>query len=153
MNVPAQLRAASALSPGQRTSRFPATGLHEYSRARSAWHEQRGRPRSVPSEAVEEEWLDAEAAARHLGLPSRLVYAMIKAGQLPALCFPVRIRRQDLDRCVDRCRIKPGDLAHLDPNANRRGGGRTVPLTLRGTPDRRYGRRSEVGAKDSPPAR
>ena len=103
-------------------------------------------------EVVAEEWLDAEAAARHLGLPTRLVYAMISAGQLPALCCPVRIRRQDLDACLDRCRIKPGDLAHLDANPDRRGGRRQAPLTRRGTPDRRYGRRSD-GAKDSPTAR
>jgi hypothetical protein len=101
---------------------------------------------------AEEEWVDAEAAARHLGLPTRLVYAMISAGQLPALCFPVRIRRQDLDGCLDRCRIKPCDLAHLDANPDRRGGRRQAPVTQRATPDRRYGRRSD-GTKDAPTAR
>ena len=102
---------------------------------------------------AEEEWLDAEAAARHLGLPTRLACAMISAGQLPALCFPVRIRRQDLGGCLERCRIKPGDLAHLDANPDRRGGRRQAPVTPRGAPDRLYGRRSDLGAKDSPTTR
>lgn len=94
---------------------------------------------------AEEEWLDADAAARHLGLPTGFVYAMVRAGQLPALRFPVRIRRRDLDGCLDRCRIKPGDLAHHDQNALRRGGSRQAPLTRRGTPDRRFGRRTGQG--------
>ena len=111
-------------------------------------------PPTVPSLAVaEEEWLDAEAAAAYLGLPTRLVYAMVNAGQVPALRFPLRIRRRDLENCLERCRIRPGELAHLDPNATRRGGSRVPPLTARGTPDRRFGRRSDVAAKSSPPPR
>jgi hypothetical protein len=94
------------------------------------------------SAVADEEWLDAEAAARHLDLPTRLVYAMVRNGQLTALLFPVRIRRRDLEGCLERCRIRPGDLAHLDPNAGRRGGLREAPLTRRGTPDRRFGRRT-----------
>lgn len=109
-------------------------------------------PTTVPSRAVaEEEWLDAEAAAAYLRLPTRLVYAMVNAGQVPGLRFPLRIRRQDLENCLDRCRIRPGDLAHLDANATKRGGGRKAPLTARGTPDRRFGRRSDVAAKSPPP--
>ena len=69
---------------------------------------------------VKDEWLDAEAAARYLRLPTRLIYGMVRGGQLPALQFPVRIRRQDLDACLERSRIKPGDLAHLDANKRRR---------------------------------
>ncbi|MFN2505050.1 MAG: helix-turn-helix domain-containing protein [Acidimicrobiales bacterium] len=102
---------------------------------------------------AEEEWLDAEAAARHLGLPTGFIYAMVNADQLPALRFPVRIRRHDLAGCLERCKIKPGDLAHLDPNGDRRGGNRKAPLTSRGTPDRRFGRRNDLGTKDSPGAR
>ena len=98
------------------------------------------------------EWLDAEAAAAHLGLPARLVYAMVNAGQVPALRFPLRIRRQDLENCLERCRIRPGELAHLDPNATRRGGSREPALTARDTPDRRFGRRIDVVAAKSPPS-
>ena len=46
--------------------------------------------------------------------------------------------------CLERCRIRPGELAHLDANATRRGGSREPPLTARGTPDRRFGRRSDL---------
>ena len=102
---------------------------------------------------AEEEWLDAEAAAARLGLPIRLVYAMVNAGQLPGLRFPVRIRRQDVEGCLDRCRIRPGELSHLDPNADKRGGDRQAPLTRRGTPDRRFGRRAHTPAKDRSPPR
>ena len=73
---------------------------------------------------AEEEWLDAEAAARHLGLSTEFIYAMVNADQLPALRFPVRIRRHDLEGCLERCKIKPGDLAHLDAIGDRRGGNR-----------------------------
>ena len=69
---------------------------------------------------AKDEWLDAEAAARCLRLPTRLIYAMVRGGQLASLQFPVRIRRQDLDACLERSRIKPGDLAHLDANKRRR---------------------------------
>jgi excisionase family DNA binding protein len=91
--------------------------------------------------AEDEDWLDAEAAARQLGLPTRLIYAMVRAGDLPALQFPVRIRRRDVHACLERCRIKPGDLAHLDPNRARRAGDVEPPVAASGRPDRRFGRR------------
>lgn len=63
-------------------------------------------PAPVPSRAVaEEEWLDAETVAAYLRLPTRLVYAMVNAGQVPGLRFPLRIRRHDLENCLERCRI------------------------------------------------
>ena len=72
--------------------------------------------------AVQEqhEWIDAEAAARHLAPPATVIYRMIEDRQLPALRFPVRIRRSDLDECLERCRIRPGDLATFDPRSRRR---------------------------------
>lgn len=110
-------------------------------------------PPTVPSAPVaEEEGLDVEAAAAYLGLPARLVYAMVNAGQVPALRFPLQIRRQDLENCLERCRIRRGELAHLDLNATRRGGSRTI--TARDTPDRLFDRRSDVvAAKSSSPPR
>ncbi|MGI8808017.1 MAG: hypothetical protein ACR2KK_09295 [Acidimicrobiales bacterium] len=45
---------------------------------------------------AEEERLDAEASAQYLGLPTRLVYSIVKANQLGALRFPVRVRRSEL---------------------------------------------------------
>jgi excisionase family DNA binding protein len=71
---------------------------------------------SVPM-AGDAEWLDAEAAARYLNLHPNTIYQMIRDGRLPAMRFPVRIRREDLDDCLERCRIKPGELAHLNQSA------------------------------------
>jgi excisionase family DNA binding protein len=65
--------------------------------------------------AEETEWLDAEAAAHYLNIHTNTIYRMVRNGTLPALRFPVRIRREALDACLERCRIKPGDLAHLNP--------------------------------------
>ena len=67
--------------------------------------------------AGEAEWLDAEAAARYFRLPVDTIYRMVRDGQLPALRFPVRIARHDLERLPERCRIKPGELAHLNRHA------------------------------------
>lgn len=91
---------------------------------------------------AEEEWLDGEAAARYLGLSQKAVMKLIDEGQLDAQRDPVRMRRADLVACLDRCRIEPGELAHLDPNAGKRAQpGQAAPLTRAGTADRRYGRR------------
>lgn len=89
-----------------------------------------------------DEWIEVAEAARRLGIGEATVYRLINDGSLNAARFPVRIRRGDLDVCIDRCRIKPGQLAALDPNAARRPRPGTVgPMTRRGAPDRRFGRR------------
>lgn len=100
---------------------------------------------SVLSGAVTEdgEWIGAEEAARHLNLKPHVIYRLVHEGVIPARRFPVQIRRRDLDVVLERCRIKPGELAHLNPYA---GGahlslGRSV--TRRGKPDRRFGPRIE----------
>jgi excisionase family DNA binding protein len=62
----------------------------------------------------EAEWLNTETAGRYLNLPTTTIYRMVREGRLPALRFPVRIHRQHLDTVLERCRIKPGELAHLN---------------------------------------
>jgi excisionase family DNA binding protein len=91
--------------------------------------------------ADEDEWLDAEAAARYINLPVRSIYRLIHDGRLEAVRLPVRVRRHELDACLERCRIRPGEVAHL--NAYPGGASRVAepPLTKQGRPDRRYGRR------------
>jgi excisionase family DNA binding protein len=91
-----------------------------------------------------DEWMDAEAAARYLDFHPNTIYQMVRDGRLPALRFPVRIRRSDLDGVLERCRIKPGELAHL--NAYARGEHRASErsTTKAGRPDRRYGPRSRT---------
>ena len=90
--------------------------------------------------ADSEEWMDAEAAARYLNFHVNTIYQMVRDGRLPALRFPVRIRQEDLDTCLERCRIKPGELSHLNQYA--RGSAETPQrVTAKGQPDRRYGSR------------
>jgi excisionase family DNA binding protein len=94
--------------------------------------------------AKEAEWLDAEEAAKRLDFHVNTIYQMVRDGRLPALRFPVRIRRSDLDGLLERCRIKPGELAHL--NAYARGEHLTSErsTTKAGRPDRRYGPRGRA---------
>lgn len=63
---------------------------------------------------AEDEWIDPAEAARLLNLPERIVYTLIEEGKVPAVRWPARIRRSDLGLCLEACRIKPGDLAHLN---------------------------------------
>ncbi len=74
--------------------------------------------------AANSEWMDVGAAARYMSLSESTIYRLIHEGRLPALRFPARVRRHDLDRLVERCRIKPGELAHLVPYRSG-GSGRT----------------------------
>ena len=86
-----------------------------------------------------------EEAARYLAFHPNTVYRMIREGKLPALRFPVRIRRQDLDTVIERCRIKPGELAHLNQYAKRGHLSSVRSTTKAGVPDRRYGPRLSGG--------
>jgi excisionase family DNA binding protein len=92
-----------------------------------------------------DEWLDAEAAARYLGFHVNTIYQMVRDGRLPALRFPVRIRPEDLDTCLERCRIKPGELRHLNAYASGAHLSGEPPITRRGAPDRRFGPRTAAG--------
>jgi excisionase family DNA binding protein len=99
----------------------------------------------------EAEWLDVEAAARFLHFHPNTVYRMVRDGRLPALRFPVRIHRMDLETCLERCRIKPGELAHLNQYARRTHLAPVTGVTRSGAPDRRYGPRAPArgGTSDS----
>jgi excisionase family DNA binding protein len=97
----------------------------------------------LPPVAEQAEWLDVEAAARYLALHPSMIYRMIHEGRLAASRSPVRIRREDLDACLERCRIKPGDLAHMNAFAGGAHLAAERAVTKAGRPDRRYGRRVE----------
>ncbi len=96
---------------------------------------------STPAASVvgDEEWLDVDEAARYLDLPNRTIRRRIRDGELEAVGSPARVRRQDLDDFIHRCRIKPGELVHRNAYPNRAGKPRT---TSKGRPDRRFGPRS-----------
>ncbi len=64
-----------------------------------------------------EDWVGAPGAARYLGVTLRMVYKLIDQGSIPAYKIGrvFRVRRCDLDDFLERCRVQPGDLAHLYP--------------------------------------
>lgn len=92
---------------------------------------------------VEEEWLSAEEAGRCLNLPASTIYLLIRRGQLDARLSPVRVCRADLDACLERCRIRAGQVAHLNQYAEGASRLGEPPITSKGRPDRRFGPRIE----------
>ena len=60
-----------------------------------------------------DEWVSAEQAGRYLGGSRRLTYELVARGELSALRWPVRVRRSELERYVERSRLRPGELRHL----------------------------------------
>ena len=63
----------------------------------------------MPDDVV---WLSTGEAAQRLGLGVPALRGLISTGQLEAFRFGrvVRIKEGDLEACVERCRIKPGEL-------------------------------------------
>jgi excisionase family DNA binding protein len=64
-------------------------------------------------------WMSTGEAADALGLRTRTLYRLIDEGQLPAYRFGrvIRLRRHEVEAFIDRCRIAPGSLDHLYPDA------------------------------------
>lgn len=64
-------------------------------------------------------WLSTAEAARRLGVTPRTLYRFIDEGQLPAYRFGrvIRLKEDEVDGFIDSCRIEPGTLEHLYPDA------------------------------------
>lgn len=64
-------------------------------------------------------WLSTGEAARRLGIATRTLYRIIDEGQLAAYRFGrvIRLQAADVDRYIEACRIPPGTLEHLYPEA------------------------------------
>lgn len=64
-------------------------------------------------------WLSTAEAARRLGVTPRTLYRFIDEGQLPAYRFGrvIRLKEDEVDAFIDSCRIEPGTLEHLYPDA------------------------------------
>jgi excisionase family DNA binding protein len=62
-------------------------------------------------------WLSTAEAARRLGITSRTLYRFIDEGQVPAYRFGrvIRLKDNEVDDFIERCRIEPGTLEHLYP--------------------------------------
>jgi excisionase family DNA binding protein len=64
-------------------------------------------------------WLSTAEAAKRLGITPRTLYRFIDGGQLPAyrLGRVIRLQEQEVDAFIQTCRIEPGSLEHLYPEA------------------------------------
>ncbi len=64
-------------------------------------------------------WLSTKEAARRLGITPRTLYRFIDNGDLPAYRMGrvIRLQQSDVDAYIDKCRVEPGTLEHLYPDA------------------------------------
>lgn len=64
-------------------------------------------------------WLSTAEAARRLGVTPRTLYRFIDEGQLAAYRFGrvIRLKENEVDSFIEACRIEPGTLEHLYPEA------------------------------------
>ena len=69
--------------------------------------------------ATEISWLSTAEAARRLGVTPRTLYRVIDVGQLAAYRFGrvIRLKENEVDSFIESCRIEPGTLEHLYPEA------------------------------------
>jgi hypothetical protein len=71
--------------------------------------------------AWRDDWLFEKDVADALSLHSRSAWAIVGWGDLPserddsAPGRPYRVRRADVDRFIERSRVKPRQLSHLQP--------------------------------------
>jgi excisionase family DNA binding protein len=75
--------------------------------------------RTVSTTESEIAWLSTGDAAKRLGVTTRTLYRFIDEGQLPAYRFGrvIRLKQSEVDGFIDACRIEPGTLEHLYPEA------------------------------------
>ena len=64
-------------------------------------------------------WLSTKEAAKRLGVTPRTLYRFIDEGQLPGyrLGRVIRLKQHEVDAYIETCRIEPGTLEHLYPEA------------------------------------
>lgn len=65
------------------------------------------------------EWLSTKETALKLGVTLRTLYRLIDEGAIPAYKFGrvIRLKIPHVEAFVETCRIEPGTLAHLYPEA------------------------------------
>jgi excisionase family DNA binding protein len=68
------------------------------------------------------EWLSTKEAADRLGITLRSLYRFVDEGSLPAYRFGrvIRLKSGDIDTFIEACRIEPGTLEHLYPDARKK---------------------------------
>ncbi len=65
------------------------------------------------------QWMSTADAAKRLGITPRTLYRFIDEGQLPAYRFGrvIRLKQTEVDSFIETCKIQPGTLEHLYPDA------------------------------------
>jgi excisionase family DNA binding protein len=58
-------------------------------------------------------------AAKRLGITPRTLYRFIDQGDIPAYRFGrvIRLREDEVEAFIESCRIEPGTLEHIYPEA------------------------------------
>ena len=74
---------------------------------------------TVPAVTDAPRWLSTAEAAKRLGITPRTLYRFIDGGQLPAYRFGrvIRLQEHEVDDFIETCKIEPGTLEHLYPEA------------------------------------
>ena len=64
-------------------------------------------------------WLSTADAAKRVGITPRTLYRFIDSGDLAAYRFGrvIRLKESEVDAFIEACRIAPGSLEHLYPEA------------------------------------
>ena len=64
-------------------------------------------------------WLSTADAAKRVGITPRTLYRFIDNGEVPAYRFGrvIRLKESEVDAFIESCRIEPGTLEHLYPDA------------------------------------
>ena len=64
-------------------------------------------------------WLSTADAAKRVGITPRTLYRFIDNGEVPAYRFGrvIRLKESEVDDFIESCRIEPGTLEHLYPDA------------------------------------
>ncbi len=70
-------------------------------------------------------WLSTADAAKRVGITPRTLYRFIDNGEVPAYRFGrvIRLKEAEVDAFIESCRIEPGTLEHLYPDAGAPAGG------------------------------
>lgn len=71
------------------------------------------------STVTDTEWLNTDEAAKRLGITTRTLYRFMDQGRLPSYRFGrvFRLKVGDVAEFIESCKVEPGTLRHLYPDA------------------------------------
>ncbi len=76
-------------------------------------------PEPPAASTADIQWVNTGEAASRLGVTTRTLYRFIDEGQIPGYRFGrvIRLQEDDIATFIENCRIEPGTLEHLYPEA------------------------------------